>query len=809
MDIRTFFNAEYAKLQTSHKNVAKELEKTSEIIDNQISEFEAVNNILWGLLKNKTKTSLKGNELKEANKLKTIQKKLVSSVSKIVEPAKQQKTIKEKPKTLKITSAKFLFPSLTIGNAVFSKVNLFGLKSQTQKAIQSSQDFYRTDDKKNDYQTEKIAILKRINDNLSNSPNMNLGEVKEEKDSGSFFGNIGGLISAALGGGIISSLIAKYFPTLSKIGGIAKIGSKLGGLVGKAGGLLKGATKLGGKALPVIGAVMSIYDLVKGVKTGLADYSKYSQAGDKLAAQGALSAMLMNTFGNTINVVGSFLPGPLGIALFALGTSMSLVSDKMKETNGRTEGYIGEAREKVAKTEQLIDVERSKGTMVELRPNFSDYKNIYWEYNSGDEWKPIVDSSTGKYLSAMNGRNPIIQSTDPKLPGIQTYKLNTKTGGQREIVVENGNIYMIVPNVGKVAISTRKTGGPVVRNKTYVVGERQPETYVPNVQQNREVEKKITQERASLKKQQIQQQREIDKTFQVFFDDMKKIRSYFSSNSNSGDNTKKSAGDVTTQQARNSMPVLGASSPDLSPQQAIISSTGIKTSISEIVSSKGRTLTLKRADGALIERTGNINWRANNPGNIRPIPANINGPGVVGTMDTDSGKFLVFDSYESGRKALYRQLFEAKSYKNLTISQALQRYAPAKDKNDPVAYAKAVIAVAGSDGILSSFDEPTRQKIIDAFQKKEGFVPGKETIKSFDIGSWKIDRDQEAFVHQGEMIVPEYHANKIRTAAKSGKYEISQPEIIEEYDIYSDSNFWINTFMPALANVVKTEFGGE
>ena len=38
MDIRTFFNAEYAKLQTSHKNVAKELEKTSEIIDNQIDK---------------------------------------------------------------------------------------------------------------------------------------------------------------------------------------------------------------------------------------------------------------------------------------------------------------------------------------------------------------------------------------------------------------------------------------------------------------------------------------------------------------------------------------------------------------------------------------------------------------------------------------------------------------------------------------------------------------------------------------------------------------------------------------------------
>lgn len=804
MDIRTFFNAEYSKLQTTHKNVSRELEKISETLDNQISEFEAVNNILRGMLKNKDKKSLKGNEIKEKNTLRVIQKKLVSSISKIIEPKKPEKIVKtEKKSSLKITSAKFLFPNLKIENASFSKINLFGLKYQ-QKTSQSSQDFYRTDDTKNKHQSEKIAILKRINDNLSNSPNLNLGEVKEEKDSGSFFGNIGGIIKAALGGGIITSLIAKFFPTLSKIGGI----------VGKAGGLLKGATKLGGKALPVIGAVMSIYDLVKGVKQGLSDYNKYSDAGDKLAAHGALSAMAMNTLGNTINVVGSFLPGPLGVALFALGTTMTLVSDKMNAAKGRTDGYVGEAREKVAKTEQLIEVERSKGTMVELRPNFSDYKNIYWEYNTGEEWKPIVDSSTGKYLSAMSGKNPIIQTTDPKLPGIQSYKLNTKTGGQREIVVENGNIYMIVPNVGKVAISTRKSGGPVVRNKTYVVGERQPETYVPNSKKNREVEKKIDAEREALRKQQIQQKREIDNKFQVFFDDMKKLRSFFVESSPSrtslapSDKTLSQAGNITPQKTK-TMTTIGDNIENVTPQQAILSSIGVKTNIIEIVSSKGRTLTLKRNDGAIVERVGNINWRANNPGNIRPTKWSLKWPGVIGSMDTVNGKFLVFDSYESGRKALYRQLFEMNSYKNLTISKALQRYAPAADKNDPVAYAKSVIAVAGQDGVLSSFDEATRQKIVDAFQKKEGYVPGKEIIKSFDIGSWKIDKDQEAFVHKGEIIVPEYHANKIRSAAKSGKMQIANPEIIEEYDIYSDSNFWINTFMPALANVVKSEFGGE
>lgn len=803
MDIRTFFNAEYSKLQITNNNVSKELEKTTSLIESQIDEFENVNKILRGMLREKQpKKNEKESALREITKLKKTQKKLISSLSKLVGKTESKKAPnKTKPSELKIVSSKFLIPNLKIENATFKKVNLFGVKKETKQS-QSSVDYYRTDDKKSEYWEEKLAILKRIDDNLSNTPNVKTDNVKEEKDSGGFFGNIGGMISTALGGGIIATLLSKFFPTFSKLG-------KVGGLVGKAGGLLKGAAKIGGKALPVIGAVMSIYDLVKGVKTGISDYNKYSQAGDKLAAQGALSAMAMNTLGNTINVIGSFLPGPLGIALFALGSTMNVVSDKMKETKGRTEGFVGDAREKKAKVEQLIDVERTKGTMVELRPNFSDYKNIYWEYKSGDDWKPIVDGATGKYLSAMSGKNPILQTTDPKLPGIQTYKLNTKTGGQREIVVENGNIFMVVPNVGKVAISTRKQGGTVVRNKTYVVGERQPETFAPN-NSNKDIEKKIDAERASLKSKRIQQEREVDKKFEVFFDDMKKIKSFFTSTlpqqPAKKDNVATEAGNITPQKFQ-SLSTVGDNLDAATPQQALVSSFGIKTKISEIVESKGRSLTVKQSDGTLLVRTGNINWRANNPGNIRPTKYSLRWPGVVGSMDTANGKFLVFDSYESGRQALYRQLFEMPSYKNLTISQALQKYAPASDKNDPVGYAKTVIAVAGSDGILSSFDESTRQKIIDAFQKKEGYVPGKETIKSYDIGSWKIQNDQEAFVHKGEIIVPEYHANKIRAAAESGRMEIVRPEIVDEYDIYSDSEFWINTFMPALANVVKMEFG--
>lgn len=811
MDIRTFFNAEYSRLQTTNKNIESELEKTLKLIESQTKDFERVNTILRGLLQDKTKSVKKTNDIKENNKNRNIQTRLAKSIKAIFQKPDSKKVVKETKsvsESLKITSSKMLIPHLTIQNASFKNINFS--QFQKQKVLQSSEDFYRTDDVSSNYE-EKLKILRRIDKTLSNKPSFDMKEDGEKSEGGGFFGNIKGIIGTLLGGGLFAGIMKKLLPFgLGKAGRLGRIGQVLTGKAAqKLGTVGKAAGKLGGKALPIVGAVFSIYDMVKAIKTGFSDYKKYKSEGDSLAAEGAISSTLMNVFGNTINVVGSFLPGPLGIALFALGTSMTMVSDSMREAKGKTSGYVGEAREKVAKTEQLIESEKSKGTMVQLRPNFKDYKNIYWEFNNGEDWVPVIDASTGKYLSAMSGKNPIITSTDPKKPGIQTYKLNTKSG-IREIVAEGGNIYMIVPNVGKVAISTRKNGGSVVRNKTYVVGEHQAETYVPNSKKNKKRETEVQTYKTELRKQQLKQQAEIDRRFKSFLDDMKEITNVFSSSSYT---LRPQAPKDNTNIPFNKNEIVktvGDNLPsDYSPQKSLVTSFGITPKVTEIVESKGRKLVLRSSDGTLIERVGNINWRANNPGNIRPTKHSLNWPGVVGSIDTINGKFLVFDSYESGRAALYRQLFEMPSYKNLTISQALQKYAPASDNNDPVSYAKSVIAVAGSDSVLSSFDETTRHKIIDAFQKKEGFVPGKEQIKSFNIGSWNIDKDQEAFVHKGEIIIPEYYANKIRAEAKSGNLKTAIPTIVEEYDIYSDSNFWINTFMPALANVVKMEFGGE
>lgn len=830
MDIRTFFNAEYSRLQTTNKNIESELEKTLKLVESQTKDFERVNTILRGLLQDKTKSAKKTNDIKENNKNRNIQTRLAKSIKAIFQKPDSKKIVKETKsvsESLKITSSKMLIPHLTIQNASFKNVNFS--QFQKQKVSQSSEDFYRTDDVSSNYE-EKLKILRRIDKTLSNKPSFDMKEDGEKSEGGGFFGNIKGIIGTLLGGGLFAGIMKKLLPFgLGKAGRLGRIGQVLTGKAAqKLGTVGKAAGKLGGKALPIVGAVFSIYDMVKAIKTGFSDYKKYKSEGDSLAAEGAISSTLMNVFGNTINVVGSFLPGPLGIALFALGTSMTMVSDSMREAKGKTSGYVGEAREKVAKTEQLIESEKSKGTMVQLRPNFKDYKNIYWEFNNGEDWVPVIDASTGKYLSAMSGKNPIITSTDPKKPGIQTYKLNTKSG-IREIVAEGGNIYMIVPNVGKVAISTRKNGGSVVRNKTYVVGEHQAETYVPNSKKNKKREIEVQTYKTELRKQQLKQQAEIDRRFKSFLDDMKEITTVFSSTptgiprtSSIKDNviTTASIIDKTKEYPTMKVETVGkdttigarysavknhlqeASIKTGIPLETLVKFAHVESSMISDVAAKTSTATglfqftkgtwkdqLKKygAKFGLTETAERTDPKANSLMGAMYIKENMDTLKRRGLEINEQNLYLLHFLGPGGGPKLIKT---AQSAPDTIAANILP---DAASRNPKVFY---------SNGVAKSVDE-----IYKWAQKKMSVDIS--YMNSFDIGSWNIDKDQEAFVHKGEIIIPEYYANKIRAEARSGNLKTTTPTIIEEYDIYSDSNFWINTFMPALANVVKMEYGGK
>lgn len=127
-------------------------------------------------------------------------------------------------------------------------------------------------------------------------------------------------------------------------------------------------------------------------------------------------------------------------------------------------------------------------------------------------------------------------------------------------------------------------------------------------------------------------------------------------------------------------------------------------------------------DGRTVRREGARNWRNNNPGNIEYGPF-AKSSGAIGT----DGRFAVFPSYESGRNAKAKLLFESPSYRNKTIAGAISRYAPSFENNTG-SYIAQVAAAAGvsPNTPISSLNPQQRIAMLDAMQRVEGFKPGRE-----------------------------------------------------------------------------------
>ena len=78
---------------------------------------------------------------------------------------------------------------------------------------------------------------------------------------------------------------------------------------------------------------------------------------------------------------------------------------------------------------------------------------------------------------------------------------------------------------------------------------------------------------------------------------------------------------------------------------------------------------------------GSRSFRNNNPGNLR----------VAGDLGVDASGYGVFSTYDLGRSALVSDLTaKVQKYGGQTLAQVMQRYAPASDGNDPLAYATYV-----------------------------------------------------------------------------------------------------------------------
>ena len=152
-------------------------------------------------------------------------------------------------------------------------------------------------------------------------------------------------------------------------------------------------------------------------------------------------------------------------------------------------------------------------------------------------------------------------------------------------------------------------------------------------------------------------------------------------------------------------------------------SSGFKVSDIVAVQYENRTTIYIAKNGTKIKRIGGtVAWRNNNPGNIRKSKfAYANG--AVGETD----KWAVFPDEETGLRAITK-LLRTKNYSNLSVKEAIHRWAPFSDGNNPENYSRRVSNMTGlaADARLNTLSDNDLMKIARAIQTVEGWGVGTE-----------------------------------------------------------------------------------
>lgn len=140
----------------------------------------------------------------------------------------------------------------------------------------------------------------------------------------------------------------------------------------------------------------------------------------------------------------------------------------------------------------------------------------------------------------------------------------------------------------------------------------------------------------------------------------------------------------------------------------------------------GRATVYRTPDGKLVRREGgSLAWRNNNPGNIR-AGAFAKSLGAIGV---GPGGFAIFPDSETGTRAI-SALMRTKNYNNLSIADAIARYAPPSE-NNTAAYQAAIRKQTGLDSSrkISTLSETELGRVVDAIKQHEGWKEGKTSIQ--------------------------------------------------------------------------------
>ncbi len=176
---------------------------------------------------------------------------------------------------------------------------------------------------------------------------------------------------------------------------------------------------------------------------------------------------------------------------------------------------------------------------------------------------------------------------------------------------------------------------------------------------------------------------------------------------------------------------------------------------------------------------GTRSWRNNNPGNLK-YGKFAAGMGATGRDDKG---FAVFPSYEAGRKAQEQLLFGSDAYRNLSIADAIRKYAPGSDGNDPAGYAAQMARAAGV-GVgtrLSDLTPDQRRKFLDAQQAKEGWKVGSSGgVSSGLTGSLTTDGPIRANLMHGQYGAPGQNLGRLTTG--NGKSALVNNAALPSFD---------------------------
>ncbi len=151
-----------------------------------------------------------------------------------------------------------------------------------------------------------------------------------------------------------------------------------------------------------------------------------------------------------------------------------------------------------------------------------------------------------------------------------------------------------------------------------------------------------------------------------------------------------------------------------------------KTPIVEYTRESGYDVIYIFDDSTQITRKGGTRaWRNSNPGNLR-YTEKTRKDGAIG----HAGGFAVFPDKETGMQALHG-LLKSDTYKNLSIADAIMRYAPPHE-NDTQSYKKQLQKMTCLDieTKIDSLNHEQIKKVMDAICVLEGWKAGTE-IKSF------------------------------------------------------------------------------